>query len=613
MPLLRELISDLTASLGVSGELGVVDRVRSDLRYAQVAARFGRLMLSLRARGLATLSDIVARQAERAPDHEAVCFGDQSLCYADLDGRANQFAHWARSAGVARGDVVAVLMRNEPDFLAAWLGLAKIGAVTALLNTNLVEKPLAHALDVVRPAHVIVGAGLTEAYASARRHRSGKAVAWYQEALPRGARCLADALATAATSPPDAAGAAGSDDNRMCFIYTSGTTGLPKAAIVSHLRVVGGAVGAAAALDISPRDRTYVALPLYHASGAILAAGGAFVGGGTVILAAKFSASRFWPDCIEHGATLFQYIGELCRFLVNQPPSQLEKRHSIRACMGNGLRAEVWREMERRFRIPQVVEFYGATEGNVGLFNLDNRIGAIGRVPPALQRAIGLRLLKFDVARGELVRDRDGRYLEAGVGEPGEAVGRIGSVGGFDGYSDRKASAAKVLRDVFVPGDRYFRTGDLLRCDADGYFYFVDRIGDTFRWRGENVATGEVAEIVAQYAGVRDVCVYGVEVPGMEGRAGMAAITCDDPVDGTALARHVRAHLPAYARPLFVRILPAIATTGTFKHQRNELAKQGFDPRVVKDPLFFLDHAGAAYRTLDGKAYNDIRSGRWRP
>jgi fatty-acyl-CoA synthase len=611
MSILRTIERELVAAT-LGGEIGLADRVRSDLRYAQLAARFARTMLTLRARGFITLADIIEHRAEEDPDHEAIRSGGGLLRYADLDARANRYAHWARSAGIEHGDVVAVLMRNEPDFLAAWLGLAKIGAVAALLNTNLVERPLGHSISIVSPAHIIVGAGLEDAYRSARPHLSGKVTAWYRGRPPRGGRNLEQALAGASRARPDRRGASIRGGDRLCFIYTSGTTGLPKAANVTHLRAVAMAVGASAALEITPHDRSYVVLPLYHAAGGILAAGGALVSGATVILAPKFSASRFWSDCREHGATLFQYIGELCRFLLNQPSSPEDNRHSIRACMGNGLRADVWEQFQRRFRIPQIVEFYGATEGNVGLLNLDNRVGAIGRLPPALRRAAGVRLLKFDVARDELVRDAQGRYVECAVDEPGEAVGQIRIPASFEGYSDAEASEKKILRDVFAPGDAYFRTGDLLRCDADGYYFFVDRIGDTFRWRGENVATSEVAEILAQHPGVRDVCVYGVEVPGEEGRAGMAAIVCDGAFAGAALGRHVCRHLPAYARPLFVRRLPKIATTGTFKHRKGDLAREGFNPNTVRDRLFFLDPATHAYRALDRSHYARILAGRLR-
>ncbi|HVN87429.1 MAG TPA: long-chain-acyl-CoA synthetase [Candidatus Binatia bacterium] len=610
MSLLQTIADDLRAAV-FDGELSYADRARSNLHYMQFAARVVQRMLGLSTRGLTTLADVVEQRAATEPDRDAVRTATAVVCYGELDARANRYAHWARAAGVEPAGVVALLMRNEPDFLAAWLGLTKIGAVTALLNTNLVERPLAHSINVVRPRHIIVGEGLADAFQSARQHLSAKPIAWYRGEAPRGGRDLAEKLARAKGSRPERLAAPNYRD-RMCFIYTSGTTGLPKAASITHLRAVAGAVAASAALAMSSDDRSFIALPLYHASGSLLAAGGALVSGASVILVPKFSASRFWSDCVDLGATVFQYIGELCRFLLNQPRTPAETRHSVRACMGNGLRPDVWPQFQQRFKIPQVIEFYGATEGNVAFVNLDNRVGSIGRIPPALRGALGIRLLKYDVARDELVRDAHGHYVESRTGEPGEAVGRIWLPGTFDGYSDPAASEKKILRNVFAGGDSYFRTGDLLRYDADGYYYFVDRVGDTFRWRGENVAASEVAETLARYPGVRDVCVYGVEVPGAEGRAGMAAIVSADDVDLARLGRHVHKHLPAYARPLFLRQLSAMTLTGTFKYQTRELARESFNPEVVTDPLFFLDTAAHVYQPLDRTHYDDIVNGRLR-
>ncbi len=330
------------------------------------------------------------------------------------------------------------------------------------------------------------------------------------------------------------------------------------------------------------------------------------------MLARRFSASRFWVDCVEHRATHFQYIGELCRFLLNQSERPEEREHTIRVCVGNGLRAEVWVPFQRRFRIPEIVEFYGATEGNVAVVNLDNKVGSIGRVPPRLRSAMGIRLLKYDVEGNELVRDAAGRYVESEPGEAGEAIGKISALGGFDGYSDDEATEKKVLRDVFRGGDAYFRSGDLLRVDDEGYFYFVDRIGDTFRWKGENVSTQEVAEALSGFPAVRDVAVYGVSVPGNEGRAGMAALVVDGELDRKAFAEHVAQNLAAYARPLFLRLLAEIVVTGTFKHRKVELIEQGFDPGQVADVLLFLDPQSGSYEPLDPERFREIAAGRVR-
>ncbi len=585
----------------------LLDRVQSDLRYARMIG--GVLRRFVRAapwRGT-TLADVIEHQVDRTPLAEALRFDGGATTYRELDERANQYAHWARSSGVLAGDVVGLLLPNEPGFVFALLGLAKIGAVGALLNTNLRGRALAHCINLAQPGHMIVSPELADAYASARGELDRTPTPWFVGGEAADGEDLEAAVSSSPTDRPDRSIRAGTRaQDRLCYIYTSGTSGLPKAANITHFRYLGAAVSAAGMARISADDRSYVALPLYHAAGVCSALGGALTSGATAVLARRFSASRFWVDCVEHRATLFQYIGELCRFLLNQPERPEEREHAIRICVGNGLRTEVWEPFQERFRIPEIVEFYGATEGNVAVINLDNKIGSIGRVPPRLRSAMGIRLLKYDVERDELVRDAAGRYVESDPGEAGEAIGKISALVGFDGYSDDEATEKKVLRDVFRRGDAYFRTGDLLRVDEQGYFYFVDRIGDTFRWRGENVSTLEVAEVLAGFPAVRDVAVYGVNVPGNEGRAGLAALVIAGELDRKAFAEHVRKSLAAYARPVFLRLLPQIVTTGTFKHRKVELVGQGFDPSRIDDPLLFLDPQSGSYEPLDSERFEEL-------
>jgi fatty-acyl-CoA synthase len=325
-------------------------------------------------------------------------------------------------------------------------------------------------------------------------------------------------------------------------------------------------------------------------------------------------ASRRAGSGVRHEATLFQYIGELCRYLLASPPHPDETRHRLRLAIGNGLRADVWTAFQERFRIPRVIEFYGATEGNVSLFNSRGKVGAVGRVPWAMRKLVGARIVRFDVEREEVVRGADGRCVECAPSEPGELLGVISprSVVKFEGYSDAKASERKILRRVFERGDAYFRSGDLLRCDAEGYYYFVDRIGDTFRWKGENVSTGEVAESLAAFPGVREANVYGVRMPGREGRAGMAALVAEGTPDLAGLYDHVARSLAPYARPLFLRLHPQLAVTGTFKHRKVELVNEGFDPAAVRDPLYFADAERGCYVPLDAALHARISAGELR-
>jgi fatty-acyl-CoA synthase len=367
----------------------------------------------------------------------------------------------------------------------------------------------------------------------------------------------------------------------------------------------------------------YDCLPMHHSVGGVVATGALLVRGGSVVIREKFSASEFWNDVSDWDCTLFQYIGELCRYLVNAPSHPRERKHCLRLACGNGLRADIWQEFQSRFEIPRILEFYAATEGNMSLYNVEGKVGAIGRVPPFLTHRFPLALVKFDSSTGEPARDAGGRCMRCTTNETGEALGKIdngtaqhGSPGGeFEGYTSATDTERKILRDVFEPGDAWFRTGDLMRMDGAGFFYFVDRVGDTFRWKGENVATSEVVAALMAFPGVRDASVYGVAVPGTEGAAGMAALVADGALDFVKLREHLQRRLPPYARPLFLRLTDRIDATATFKPNKTVLAREGFDRTVVRDALYFDDPqqgAQGAYVPLDAPLYERIDSGQMR-
>jgi fatty-acyl-CoA synthase len=301
----------------------------------------------------------------------------------------------------------------------------------------------------------------------------------------------------------------------------------------------------------------------------------------------------------------------LCRYLLNAPPARFERDHKIRAITGNGLRPEIWKNFQQRFAIPKIIEFYGATEGNVSMLNYDGTVGAVGRIPSYMQRIFNTRIVKFDVEHEMPVRGADGFCLECAVNEVGETIGKITAEPGrtFDGYTKDADTQKKVLHDVFEKGDAWFRTGDLMRRDRHGYFYFVDRIGDTFRWKGENVATSEVAEALGVVPGVKEANVYGVAIPGMDGRAGMAALVTGSGFDISELSGALAGNLAAYARPVFVRLLSELEITGTFKQRKVELVKDGFDPGAIADPLYWLNHVSGTYEPLTKEQYAAIVSG----
>lgn len=404
--------------------------------------------------------------------------------------------------------------------------------------------------------------------------------------------------------------------DRALHIYTSGTTGLPKAANISHYRMLEWSYWFAGMMGTTQADRMYDCLPMYHSTGGVVAIGALLVNGGSVVIRPTFSASRFWDDIASNECTMFQYIGELCRYLLNSPSHQRENDHSLRMCCGNGLQPDIWEAFQNRFRIPQVLEFYASTEGNISLYNCEGKPGAIGRVPSFLANGFPVAIVKCDV-HGELFRDASGFCVRCEADEAGEAIGRIADAGGpnmsaFEGYTDQGASDTKILRNVFVDGDKWFRSGDLMRKDKAGFFYFVDRLGDTFRWKGENVSTTEVAQVLHACPGVLQAVVYGVTVPGMDGRAGMAAITVSSDFNPNSLCRHLLDSLPAFARPVFVRIAQTLELTGTFKSIKGVLVQDGFDPGKTADPIYFNDRSAEAFVQIDADLFAAITGGRIR-
>jgi fatty-acyl-CoA synthase len=553
------------------------------------------------------LPDVIAEFAQTRPDAPALLSAQERLTYSALAGRANAFARWALNVGLGKGDTVALMMPNRPEYLAIWLGLTSVGVVVALINTQLRATALAHCVSVAAPTHAIVAAELCGEFDAAAKHLPKPPKIWRHggdtgpdrfESISRVVAQLSGEPLTPAERRPVTI------DDRALLIYTSGTTGLPKAANVSHRRLLYWSLWFAGLMDAGPDDRMYDCLPLYHSIGGVVATGAMLVRGGSVLIRDKFSARNFWDDVVDGDCTIFQYIGELCRYLVNAPEHSREHAHRLRLCCGNGLRADVWETFQDRFAIPRILEFYAATEGNVSLYNVEGKVGAIGRVPSFLAHRFPLKLVKFDTETDEPVRDQDGRCIRCATGEVGLAIGRITSDSSragaaFEGYTDARASEQKLLRDVFTSGDAWYRTGDLMRLDESGFFYFVDRIGDTFRWKGENVATTEVAAAIAKCPGVKDVAVYGVRLPQTEGAAGMAAIVVDGEFDLIDFRRRLARLLPAYARPLFLRITKEIAATATFKHLKRELQRQGFDPAATDDPVFFNDPAKKEYVPLD--------------
>ena len=595
--------------------MGLFDTIKREWVYFNGARKTLARIGSIEPDDKIRFADVFEEKVDQFRSNVVIRFEDDIITYGELDKRANQFANWALDQGYGAGDTVALFMDNKPDYLAIWVGLSKIGVAVALINNQLQGAGLAHCVSIADSRAVIVGTEQVGHFASAREHLPEGLTAWSHGADMEQSERIDEVLDTYASTRPSPEHRESLRAADLClYVYTSGTTGLPKAAKLTQSRVLGMMRSFIDACNITERDRIYITLPLYHATGGICAVGQAFMTGASMILKDKFSATEFWNDAVNYKATSFVYIGELCRYLVSAKPHPLEREHRIRTGFGNGMSADVWEKFIDRFGIEDLIEFYGSTEGNVSFVNFNGKVGAVGRLPPYMRDRIRSRIVKFDVETEKPVRGKDGFCIETEPGEVGEAIGEITSAPRqrFEGYKDPTQTEKKILRDVFKPGDMWFRTGDLMKMDEHHFIYFVDRIGDTYRWKGENVSTTEVAEALSNYPGIELPNVYGVSLPGTEGRAGMAAInlTPGSTLHGKDLATYVDKALPAYARPVFVRVQPAAETTGTLKFRKVDLVEQGIEVDEIDDPVYVRLPGSDAYTLLTSEMVDDIEDGK---
>ena len=595
--------------------MGLAANIRRDLKFVGGLRRLLKRIKPIELDSPDLVCDDFEEAVDKFGDNVAVEDEHRALTYRELDAMANRYAHWARSRNLRRSDVIGLMMTNRADYLAAWIGFSKVGIASALINTNLTGQALAHCLNIVGVAQVVADEETWRKVEEARSFVAKTMMLWVvglkaeDEASER--RNLDNAVRSGSSIRPLRTVRDGlTNRDTALFIYTSGTTGLPKAARIPHSRARTYMRAFAGCTRSTAEDRVFNVLPLYHSTGGLVGVGPALLNGGRLILRKKFSATTFWKDVRDSQATMFVYIGELCRYLVNAPPHEDDRAHKLRLAYGNGLRPDVWETFQSRFAIPEILEFYGSTEGNVSLFNFDGQPGSIGRVPKFLKKQINIRLIRFDMDAEEPIRGSNGLCQEASAGEIGEAIGAIGNDlrQDFSGYVDKAASEKKILTDVFARGDRWFRTGDLMRHDSDGYFYFVDRIGDTYRWKGENVSTTEVEQRLTDAPGVLEVIAYGVPVPGAEGKAGMVTLVTEGRFSAAAFAAYADEQLPPYARPVFVRLARTLETTGTFKYRKIDLVAEGFDPDKVDGPLY-VRGGKAGYQKLTDAGHADILKG----
>ncbi|EJM75403.1 long-chain-acyl-CoA synthetase [Pseudomonas sp. GM55] len=556
----------------------------------------------------------------RNPDGPALLQDDVTLSYSEVNQWANRIAHHLIGQGIGKGDVVAVFIENRPELLVTILAVAKVGAISALLNTSQTRDTLVHSVNLVAPVAIIVGEELVPAYLAVRDRVSIKAErTWFvadqdtsrQPGIaPEGFINLMTVSLDNASDNPASSRQVFFDD--PCFyIYTSGTTGLPKAGVFKHGRWMRSSASfGMIALDMRPDDVVYCTLPLYHATGLCVCWGSAVSGASGFAIRRKFSASQFWNDVRKYRATTIGYVGELCRYLVDQPPSADDSRHDVKKMIGNGLRPGAWSEFKTRFAVNHICELYAASDGNIGftnILNFDNTIGF---------SLMSWELVAYDHDSGAPIRGANGLMRKVAKGEQGLLLAKIDDKAPLDGYTDPQKTAKVVLHDVFEQGDRYYNTGDLLRSIGFGHAQFVDRLGDTYRWKGENVSTTEVENILLQHPSISEAVAYGVEIRNTNGRAGMAAITPAESLatlDFSELLAFAREQMPAYAVPLFLRVKVKMETTGTFKYQKTRLKDEAFDPgKTGDDPIYAWLPGTQTYVQVTEQLLTDIQGGKYR-
>ncbi|MBU2065655.1 MAG: long-chain-acyl-CoA synthetase [Gammaproteobacteria bacterium] len=566
----------------------------------------------------ASLASCIEEAARDNPHGVALIQGDEQLTYAEFDRWANQLAHYLRAHGLRQGDSVALMFENRFELLAGVVACAKLGAVSALINSSQRGRVLAHSISLASPRMVLVGEELLDAFTEIAAEVALPADACHYFAdrptwrdpgeAPAGWQHPAAVLHGYPVDAPLLERAVRADD--PCFyIYTSGTTGLPKAVVFNHGRFMKGygAFGFAA-VRLGREDRMYVSLPFYHGTAMVVCWGSVLAGQAALIMVRKFSASRFWDEVERHRATAFGYVGELCRYLLDQPARPSDAANPIRVMVGNGLRPSIWQSFKQRFAVERVVELYASSEGNIGftnLLNLDNTVG-FSPYPYAIVR--------YDQEREAPLRE-NGHLQRVAKGEAGLLLGKITDKSPFHGYTNTRDTERCILRDVFEPGDAWFNTGDLMRDMGFRHAQFVDRLGDTFRWKGENVSTTQVEAVLDGVAEVSETVVYGVEVANTNGRAGMACIRlacAPEDFDFQALLTHLRQVLPAYAVPLFLRLSAEMETTGTFKHKKAPLKEQAYDLERCSDPLYAWLPGSDRYVPLTRELQAAIAAGHYR-
>ncbi|VEG57232.1 long-chain-acyl-CoA synthetase [Mycolicibacterium aurum] len=598
-------MSNKSGTRGSVGLLDIASQVPGLLRDTPTIVRGVVTGFGARPTAKTSIGKVFQERAARHADNVFIKFGDESLTYREANETVNRYAAVLAAKGVGHGDVVGIMLRNSVDPVLLMLAAVKCGAISGMLNYHQRDEVLKHSLGLLSASVVVAATEFVEPITESGADTEGLMTLDELKQLAE----------TAPTTNPATTSAVLAKDKAF-YIFTSGTTGMPKASVMTHYRWLRALAGfGGLGMRLNAQDTLYCCLPLYHNNALTVALSSVLNSGATLALGKSFSASKFWDDVIHHDATAFVYIGEICTYLLNQPEKPTDRKHKVRVICGNGLRPAIWDEFTERFGIKRVCEFYAASEGNTAFVNVLNIDKTTGICPSPIV------FVEYDEASGDPVRDDDGRVKKVKNGEPGLLLSKVSNFQPFDGYTDKKESEKKLVRDAFKDGDVWFNTGDLMRAQGFGHAAFTDRLGDTFRWKGENVATTEVEAAVSTDTQVEEATVFGVEVPDTGGRAGMVAIQLKDgkEFDGKALAKAAFDKLPPYAVPLFVRVVKELAHTSTFKSQKGDLRKEGYggssgegddDDVKVEDPIYVLSGKSEGYVPFYDEYLAEVKDGK---
>ena len=567
-------------------------------------------LITLKPTQATSIGQLLEHQAQRFPDNLLLIDENNTLTYSQTNQQVNRIAHLLHKQGITSGDVVGLFLENRNELLLAALATLKLGAVAAMFNTTQRQDVLVHSLKTTTPKLLVIGEELTDALSEIQDKilKSLKDNLWFvgdnSESLP--AQQYKDLFKEAAKESCENIHTVNNIHLHQpaFYVFTSGTTGMPKASIMSHFRWFKAMAGiGTASLRIQQTDTVYCPLPLYHNNALSLAFSAALGNGASIAITRKFSVKQFWQDVRKYNATAFCYIGELCRYLYNQPPQSNDKDNSIRLIFGNGLRPSIWMEFKERFNILHINEFYGASEVNLMFSNGFNLDYTAGFCP--LPHAI----VKWDVETDQPITNKNGKMQKACKGETGLLLAKVTSKNPFDGYTSDSASEKKLFRDVFKNGDCYINTGDLVINQGLWHIAFADRLGDTFRWKGENVASAEVENVLSRFPNIEQAAVYGVDIPGIEGKAGMAALVLRNSLadfNFKDFTSYMLSELPKHAVPLFLRIQKQQQVTTTFKHQKGSLKRESFNIDTISEPVLVLLPNETSHHPLTSELLNKI-------